>query len=142
MITDPLQDIRHFSPTLTISQVLTFFQRKGMRVTKGMVQNYIRDGLMPSPVNGRQYTHNHLAALVAIYRLKAVFDLPTIKLAMGPYMVEDGLPIAFYHQLMETLALATATVQQAIAPILATEADGGTLLTMTLATALKASVVE
>jgi len=141
-MTDPLQDIRHYSPTMTISQVLKFCERKNMGITRGMIQNYIRDGLLPPPVNKRLYTHKHLAALAMIDRLKAVFDMPTIREAMLPYMDDEGLPTDIYATVMEKLSGMISKWQANIAPALAVESDGGTLLSMAFATELKSSVME
>ncbi|MCL2287036.1 MAG: DUF1836 domain-containing protein [Firmicutes bacterium] len=139
-MTDPLHDIRHYSPTMTIAQVLKFCERKNMGITRGMVQNYIRDGLLPPPVNKRVYTHKHLAALAMIDRLKTVFDIPTIKKALLPYLDEEGLPTEVYAAIMQKLAGMEAQWQASIAPGLAAEADGGTLLSMTFATELKNTI--
>jgi len=141
-MTDPLQDIRHYSPTMTISQVLLFCQRKDLAITRGMIQNYIRDNLLPPPVNKRQYTHKHLAALAMIDRLKTVFDMPTIKEALSPYMDAEGLPIDAYEAIMEKLANMVTKWQTNIAPALTVESDGGTLLSMVFATELKGAIVE
>jgi len=97
---DPLADIHHYSPTLTISQVIKFCEKKALPVSRPMIQNYIRDGLLPPPVNKRIYTHKHLAALVIICRLKTVYDMPAIKTALAPYMGEEGLPLETYKWLM------------------------------------------
>ena len=136
-MTDPLQDIRHFSPTMTISQILKFCERKEMAITRGMIQNYIRDGLLPPPANKRLYTHKHLAALVMIYRLKSVFDMPTIRTALKPHMDEEGLPIDAYSALMEKLGGVVTKWQATIASVLATEGDGGVLLCMAFAAEIK-----
>jgi len=138
---DPLQDIRHYSPKMTISQVLLFCERKSMGITRGMIQNYIRDGLLPPPQNKRHYTHKHLAALTMIFRLKSVFDMPTIKEALEPYMDEDGLPIDMYEEMTNKLTSMVTKWRTSIAPALAVEEDGGTLLTMVFATELKNSIV-
>ena len=141
-MTDPLQNIRHFSPTMTIAQVLKFCERMNMGITRGMVQNYIRDGLLPPPVNKRLYTHKHLAALAMIGRLKAVFDMPTIKEALAPYMDEEGLPMEVYEGLMQKLASMETRWQAAFAGELGEESDGGLLVTMTFATELKSKIAE
>jgi len=97
---DPLQDIHHYSPTLTIAQVIKFCEKKALPLSRPMVQNYIRDGLLPPPVNKRIYTHKHLAALVMICRLKTVYDMPAIKAALGPHMDDEGLPLTTYKWLI------------------------------------------
>jgi len=140
-MTDPLQDIKHYSPTMTISQVLLFCERKNMGITRGMIQNYIRDGLLPPPVNKRQYTHKHLATLVMIDRLKTVFDMPTIKEALLPYMDEEGLPMESYQEIMEKLSGMISKWRTSMAPALTVEDDGGTLMSMIFASELKSAVV-
>jgi DNA-binding transcriptional MerR regulator len=102
---DPLHDIHHYSPTLTIAQLLKFSERKGLNITRPMVQNYIRDGLLPPP-NGRLYTHKHLAALVIIQQLKTVFDMPTIKKTLTPYLDNEGLPLEIYNRFWDAATLA------------------------------------
>jgi len=99
-MTDPLSDIRHYSPTLTIAQVIRFCEKKSLPVSRPMIQNYIRDGLLPPPA-GRLYNHKHLAALVMICRLKTVYDIPTIKDALAPHMDNEGLPLEIYRWLVE-----------------------------------------
>lgn len=116
---DPLADIRQYSPTMTISQVLKFCEKKGLRITRAMVQNYIRAGLLPPPVNKRLYTHKHLAALAAIDRLKTVFEIQTIQGALAPYIDSEGLPLEFYADLMaKTEALAQKFAEISDDPLL------------------------
>lgn len=112
---DPLFDLHHYSPTLTIIQVIKFSMKKDLGVTRAMVQNYIRDGLLPPP-NGRVYTHKHLAALVIIQKLKTVFDMPTIKAALTPHLDAEGLPLDTYTHIMEVLASADKQWEKYITP--------------------------
>ena len=98
---DPLSDIHHYSPTLTISQTIKFCEKKSLPISRAMIQNYIRDGLLPPPVNKRIYTHKHLAALALIYRLKTVYDISAIKEALSPHMDEEGLPLETYKWLIK-----------------------------------------
>ena len=100
---NPLNDIRHYSPKLTISQLIKFFEKKEMGLTRGMVQNYIRDGLLPPPANKRFYTHKHIAALVVICKLKTVFDIPTIQKTLVPLMDDEGLPLEVYSRFFDEL---------------------------------------
>ena len=102
-MTNPLSDIRHYSPKLTISQLIKFFEKKEMNLTRGMVQNYIRDGLLPPPVDKRFYTHKHIAALVVICKLKTVFDIPTIQKTLVPLMDDVGLPLEVYSQMFDKI---------------------------------------
>ncbi|MCL2356213.1 MAG: DUF1836 domain-containing protein [Defluviitaleaceae bacterium] len=101
MNNNPLSDIRHYSPTMTISQLMKFCEKKELKITRAMVQNYIRDGVMPPPANKRFYTHKHLAALVVIDRLKTVFEIPQIKAELEPFLDDEGLPLEIYFELMQ-----------------------------------------
>lgn len=139
---NPLSDIHHYSPTINISQVLKFCEKKQIGITRGMIQNYIRDGLLPPPVNKRQYTHHHLAALVLIDKLKTVFDIPTIQAVLVPLMDDKGIPIDTYNHLMEKLDVLTNEIKPVIAPIISAEADGGVLLSMAFAAELKAIILN
>jgi len=141
MTTDPLQDIHNYSPTMTISQVLKFCEKKNLAITRGMVQNYIRDGLLPPPRNKRLYTHKHLAVLVLIARLKSVFDIPTIQAALHPYMDDEGIPIEVYASLINRLMSIAHEWEANIAPLAKVESDGGILLSMVFASELKAAIV-
>ncbi|MCL1882830.1 MAG: DUF1836 domain-containing protein [Defluviitaleaceae bacterium] len=127
-MTDPLSDIRHYSPTMTISQVLKFCEKKEMTITRAMIQNYVRAGILRPPVNKRLYTHKHLATLVIIDRLKTVFEIPDIKKVIVPYMDEEGLGLDIYMQIHEkTKEFANEWLKK----------DGGTLFTMSVAAELK-----
>ena len=130
-MTDPLSDIHHYSPTLTIAQVIKFCEKKALPLSRAMIQNYIRDGLLPPP-NKRMYTHKHLAALVMIYRLKAVYDIPAIKEALTPHMDDEGLPVETYKWLMSKQKEARDLWLAHVAPNIATEPeDSQGLLVMT-----------
>jgi len=138
-MTNPLSDIRHYSPTMTMTQLMKFFEKKNIGITRAMIQNYIRDGLLPSPLNKRFYTHKHLAALVMIDRLKTVFDMPTIQRALKPYMDDEGLPLDKYSELMEKTG---GSIQKLLnVASVASEDDGGVLLTMSCAAELKAIIM-
>lgn len=139
---DPLQGIEHISPNLTIANVLTFCQRQNIGITRGMIQNYIRDGVLPPPVNRRFYTHKHLAALVLIDRLKTVFDIPTVKAALQPYMDDRGVPMDVYAAVLEKLNGVVSVWQASAAAVLADESDGGVLLSMMFAAELKGAIVN
>jgi len=122
---------------MTIAQVLKFCEKKSLGITRGMIQNYIRDGLLPPPVNKRKYTHNHLAALVLIDRLKTVFDIPTIQSVLVPLMDEHGIPVDDYFKLVGKLEMLAQKWEENIAPVLVQEDDGGTFVRMVFAAELK-----
>jgi DNA-binding transcriptional MerR regulator len=132
---DPLSDIHHYGQHLTISQVVKFFAKKEMNITRAMVQNYIRAGLLPPPVNKRVYTHKHLAALVVIDHLKGVFEMSDIKEALAPLMDGEGLPLPAYTALVRSLETISARWRESVAPELP---DGGAALLMAHAADLKA----
>jgi DNA-binding transcriptional MerR regulator len=113
---DPLSDIHHYAENLTISQVVKFFEKKELGITRPMIQNYIRDGLLPPPVNKRFYTHRHLAALVLIDYLKNVFGIGNIKEAIAPFITDDGLDLGVYRALLMNLEIVSVKWRAAVAP--------------------------
>lgn len=90
---DVLADIDSYSDKMTISQVVRFFERRGVEFTKTMLQNYVRVNVLPPPVNKRYYTKNHLILLTIINHLKGVYSLEVIKQLLQPVVamsVSDG----------------------------------------------------
>lgn len=69
---------------LTISQVVKFFEKQGKSFTKTMIQNYVRVGVLPPPLEKRYYTRNHLIFLTLIDSLKNVYSLEEIKAILSP----------------------------------------------------------
>ena len=122
-MTDPLDDIHHYSPTLTIGQVVKFFEKKALPISRAMIQNYIRDGLLPSPVKSRVYTQKHLAALVVIHRLKSLYGMSAIKAAMAPLMDDEGLPLETYKWLLQKQKENLDLWLKNIVPNIVSEAD-------------------
>jgi len=136
-MTDPLSDIHHYSPTFTIAQVIKFCEKKHMPLSRPMIQNYIRDGLLPPPA-GRLYTQKHLAALALICKLKTVYDIPTIKEALTPHIDEEGLPLETYKWLTEKLQANLEIWLNNVAQSIAKEPeDKQSLLLMTHTTDIK-----
>lgn len=76
--------IATLSDELTISQVVKFFEKQGRSFTKTMIQNYIRVGVLPPPVEKRYYTKDHLVLLTLIDNLKAIYSLDQIKTIFQP----------------------------------------------------------
>ncbi|MCX8130795.1 MAG: DUF1836 domain-containing protein [Clostridia bacterium] len=72
------------SDELTISQVVKFFDRQGRNFTKTMIQNYVRVGVLPPPIDKRYYTKNHLILLTLIDNLKAIYSLEEIRMVLEP----------------------------------------------------------
>ena len=98
---DILNDIHQYNHQLTISQVVTLFERKGFIITKSMIQNYVRDGLLPPPLNKRHYTHKHLTVLALVTQLKTVYELADIKSALSPLMDSEGISLEMYKEFIQ-----------------------------------------
>jgi hypothetical protein len=71
---------------MTISQVVRFFERHGLSFTKTMIQNYVRVGIIPPPVDKRYYHKKHLILLTMIDSLKGIFSLEEIGYLFRPIM--------------------------------------------------------
>lgn len=76
--------IATLSDELTISQVVKFFEKQGRSFTKTMIQNYVRVGVLPPPVDKRYYTQNHLVLLTLIDNLKDIYSLEEIRTVLAP----------------------------------------------------------
>lgn len=76
--------IATLSDELTISQVVKFFEKQGRSFTKTMIQNYVRVGVLPPPIDKRYYTKNHLIMLTLIDNLKNIYSLDEIKTVLEP----------------------------------------------------------
>jgi len=87
-----------------------------------MIQNYIRAGLFPPPVN-RLYTQKHLAALVIIIKLKNIYDIQAIKEVMTPHMDEEGLPLEIYRWLISKQQEILDEWIKNVAPTITSEAE-------------------
>jgi len=83
---DPLENIGSYNDEMTISQVVRFFERKGISFTKTMIQNYVRIHLIPPPKDKRFYTKDHLIMLTIIDMLKSIYSLDEIKVIFRPIM--------------------------------------------------------
>jgi len=84
------------SDELTISQVVKFFEKQGRNFTKTMIQNYVRVGVLPPPIDKRYYTKDHLILLTLIDNLKEIYSLEEIKavllpIAKNPEVFEDDI---------------------------------------------------
>ena len=81
---DVLENIGQYNDEMTISQVVRFFERHGLDFTKTMIQNYVRVGVIPPPVDKRYYVKNHLILLTLIHHLKSIYSLDDIKRLLRP----------------------------------------------------------
>lgn len=85
-----LKNFENYNDEMTISQVVRFFERQGITFTKTMIQNYVRVGLLPPPIDRRYYIKNHLILLTVIYSLKDVFSLEEIGNIFKPIMNDSN----------------------------------------------------
>lgn len=79
-------NLETFNEEMTISQVIKFFGRYNIAFTKTMIQNYIRIGLLPGPVEKRYYVKEHLILLFLIYNLKESFSLEELRAVFSPVL--------------------------------------------------------
>ena len=115
---DILQDIDQYNQRLFVSQVIALLGRKGVHLSKAMVNNYVRDKVLPPPVGKRYYTAKHLAALVLIDYLKPLYEMDDIRAALAPHMDEEGIPLDVYRQWVALSQGALQAWGQAVAPLL------------------------
>ncbi|MBQ3125470.1 MAG: DUF1836 domain-containing protein [Clostridia bacterium] len=81
---------------LYLDQILTLAadrlaqnQRGDKLLTKTMINNYSKDGLI-KPVKGKKYDREHIVQMLLVYSLKQTLSIGEIKRAMdGVYAVED-----------------------------------------------------
>ena len=72
---------------LYMDQVITFMERAFSEalpegeITRSMVNNYVKSGLLPRPV-GKKYDREHLALLIMIFLLKQVLSMEDIALLL------------------------------------------------------------
>lgn len=81
-----LKNIESYNDEMTISQVVRFFERQGINFTKTMIQNYVRVGILPPPIDRRYYIKKHLILLTIINSLKEVYSLEEIGNIFKPIM--------------------------------------------------------
>ncbi len=101
--TEPLKGISNYKGEMTLSQVITFFERQGVLLTKTMVQNYVRVGVIPPLVNKRYYDRRHMCMLVIVSLLKDIYSLEEIRLVFSPHF-ENVEPL--YKSFIEMYSLA------------------------------------
>ena len=65
---------------LHLSQVILFFERNGIFLTKTMIQNYVRIGILPPLYEKRYYIKEHIILLFFINSLKSILSLDELKL--------------------------------------------------------------
>lgn len=105
---------------LYMDQIITLMHRQldllsvstDRPLTPSMINNYVKDKVMPSPVK-KKYTREHLTALSIICMLKSEFTLPEIRSLM------EGLSETYStEELYDAFSVAqTACLQEAAAKV-------------------------
>ena len=86
---DLLRDVMSYNDSMTISQVIKFFERQGVLFTKPMIQHYVRIGVIPPPEDKRRYSRMHLLMLAILEQLKGVCALEDIAVAFSGLTSSD-----------------------------------------------------
>ena len=60
------------------SHIVDFVSKDSKFITKSMVNNYVKQNILPAPVN-KKYSKTHLAYLIMICLLKQILPLPDVK---------------------------------------------------------------
>ncbi len=100
---NPLKDLHNYNSEMSISQVIKFFEKQGLTFTKTMIQNYVRIGAIPPPVDKRIYRKEHLMMLVLLDSLKNVFSLDEIKITFEPFFDTDKIKYVYDKYMEETI---------------------------------------
>lgn len=93
---DITKNLNNYADKFSLSQVINFFERHGIKFTKTMIQNYVRVGVLP-PLAGRYYGKNHLVFLAWTNTLKSSLGLREIgELFLPLYDLQPGELIEVY----------------------------------------------
>lgn len=114
---DALPDI-----ALYMDQVVSYLRRQTIGVgedddapmTSAMINNYIKDGLLPR-ANGKRYSREHLVYLTAISLLKNVLSVKDMKLLLGSE-VAPGSEQEFYRAFLERVDISFGDVARSVDP--------------------------
>lgn len=117
---NPLEYINDYNDQLSVSQVVRFFEKQGVSITKTMIQNYVRLGLMPAPLNKRYYTKEHFMILTMIIRLKDLYPLEVLRsvFAASPELSENTHIPNFYDAFLAMYREASQNLGKALPGIL------------------------
>ena len=94
----PDLDLDNYGNSLSLAQVIAYFDRLGIELKPTTIQNYIRVGVL-KPVLNRRYTKQHLVYLTLIHHLRDTLSLEQIKHLFGlaDFGTEPTPLIAFYE---------------------------------------------
>jgi len=126
--------LKAYSDKLTISQIMVFFERQGMAVTKTTVQNYIRVGVLPPP-DKRRYTKNHVLLILLIGYLKTVYSLDEIKTILDPVLAASADGAINIEETYENFCASYANKSDALSEALANAPDAGSAFDIKLSAA-------
>ena len=103
---------------LYMDQLISYMPRQLIRfedgdaLTAAMVNNYIKDGLLPR-AEGKRYGREHLAWLTAICALKSVISMREMGVLFGALDADEG-PRERYGVFLEELDRALGRVAQSL----------------------------
>ena len=106
---------------LYMDQVLSYMERQVLRfdgddgLTAAMVNNYIKDGLVPR-AEGKRYGPTHLGYLTAVVALKQVLSVRDIGALMGAGRALEKSPPEQYAYFRDALDRALSDTAQSIDP--------------------------
>ena len=114
---DALPDI-----ALYMDQVVSYLRRQTIGVgeqddapmTSAMINNYIKDGLLPR-ANGKRYSREHLVYLTAISLLKNVLSVKDMKLLLGSEITPGSEP-EFFRGFLERVDISFQDVARSVDP--------------------------
>ncbi|MDR1001249.1 MAG: DUF1836 domain-containing protein [Clostridiales bacterium] len=98
--TNPFDKIG-YSNHLGRAKMFKLLEQRGIHITRAMFANYMAKGALPPPVDGRSYTHWHVALLALIDWLKHMYSID--ELAMVLKRVEP-LPVGELWRVMPASA--------------------------------------
>lgn len=76
------------------SHMKDFVSKNTKFITKSMVNNYVKQNIMPAPVN-KKYSKTHLAYLIMICILKQILPLPDVKKLINKKISKSSIEDTF-----------------------------------------------
>jgi len=122
---DDLKDLRNYT-AFSVSQVVAYFERHGIAITKTTIQNYVKIGLLPPADSKKRYTRRHVMLLKIITDMKRCHSLERIKGLLAPLESPEEAD-AFFRRYNESFARAQELLSE-----IPEAAEGGGLPLMQL----------
>lgn len=72
------------------SHIVDFVSKDSKFITKSMVNNYVKQNILPAPVN-KKYSKTHLAHLIIICLLKQIMPLPDVKTIIDSKLAKESI---------------------------------------------------